>query len=97
MPSFMFLTKSRDRSASVEYRHLGKDIYQIEVPKKLSVPSEWIQISTTSVSIAASHIFTHCFSNIIYFFSRKLRVIGTIKSSRWLLNIKNCWKPKMHL
>jgi hypothetical protein len=29
---------------------MGKEIYQIEVPKATKVPSDWMQLSATSVS-----------------------------------------------
>lgn len=39
------------RCSSLAYKDLGKDIYQIEVPKGVSVPSDWIKLSNTAVSI----------------------------------------------
>ncbi|KAI8335064.1 muts domain V-domain-containing protein [Chlamydoabsidia padenii] len=32
----------------LEYKDLGKEIYQIEVPKNVSVPKDWISMSATS-------------------------------------------------
>ncbi|EIE86449.1 hypothetical protein RO3G_11160 [Rhizopus delemar RA 99-880] len=40
--------KKQLKCPSILYRDLGKDIYQIEVPKGVSVPRDWIQMSTTS-------------------------------------------------
>ncbi|KAG1219503.1 hypothetical protein G6F68_021403 [Rhizopus microsporus] len=42
--------KKQLKCPSLLYKDLGKDIYQIEVPKGVSVPRDWIQMSTTSVS-----------------------------------------------
>ncbi|KAF2691856.1 DNA mismatch repair protein Msh6 [Lentithecium fluviatile CBS 122367] len=35
-------------SAAIEYNHIGKEIYQLEVPKKVKVPSSWDQMSATA-------------------------------------------------
>ncbi|KAI8389422.1 muts domain V-domain-containing protein [Blakeslea trispora] len=40
--------KRQLKCARVEYKHLGKDLYQMEIPKGVSVPRDWIQLSTTS-------------------------------------------------
>ncbi|KAI8073459.1 muts domain V-domain-containing protein [Gilbertella persicaria] len=42
------VVKRQLKCARIEYKDLGKDIYQIEVPKGVSVPKDWIQLSTTS-------------------------------------------------
>ncbi|KAI9280014.1 muts domain V-domain-containing protein [Sporodiniella umbellata] len=36
------------KCSKLEYKDLGKDIYQIEVPKGVSVPKDWIQLSNTA-------------------------------------------------
>jgi DNA mismatch repair protein MSH6 len=33
---------------TIEYNHIGKEIYQLEVPKKIKVPSSWDQMSATA-------------------------------------------------
>ncbi|KAI8098718.1 muts domain V-domain-containing protein [Halteromyces radiatus] len=36
------------KSSRLEYKDLGKEIYQIEVPKNITVPKDWIRMSSTS-------------------------------------------------
>ncbi|CEI93954.1 Putative DNA mismatch repair protein msh6 [Rhizopus microsporus] len=40
--------KKQLKCSSLAYKDLGKDIYQIEVPKGVSVPSDWIKLSNTA-------------------------------------------------
>ncbi|KAF7722208.1 DNA mismatch repair protein msh6 [Apophysomyces ossiformis] len=40
--------KKEIRCARIAYKDLGKEIYQIEVPKDVKVPQNWIQLSNTS-------------------------------------------------
>lgn len=40
-------------NARVTYKDIGKDIYQIEVPKAVKVPSDWIKMSNTAVNLYA--------------------------------------------
>jgi DNA mismatch repair protein MSH6 len=35
-------------SNSIEFNHIGKEIYQLEVPKKIKAPSSWDQMSATA-------------------------------------------------
>lgn len=49
--SHLQVVKKELKCSTVVYRDIGKDIYQMEVPKGIKVPQSWIQISTTSVSI----------------------------------------------
>ena len=35
-------------SNAIIYNHLGKEIYQLEVPKKVKVPNNWDQMSATA-------------------------------------------------
>lgn len=37
------------KCSTVVYRDLGKDLYQLEVPKGLKVPHDWLKLSNTSV------------------------------------------------
>lgn len=39
------------RCAQICYKDMGKEIYQMEVPKGVKVPNDWIQLSSTSVSV----------------------------------------------
>ncbi|KAG0167716.1 DNA mismatch repair protein msh6 [Apophysomyces sp. BC1034] len=40
--------KKEIKCTRIAYKDLGKEIYQIEVPKDVKVPQNWIQLSTTS-------------------------------------------------
>ncbi|KAL7314276.1 DNA mismatch repair protein msh6 [Mucor circinelloides] len=46
--SHLQVVKKELKCSTVVYRDIGKDIYQMEVPKGIKVPQSWIQISTTS-------------------------------------------------
>ncbi|KAG1088840.1 hypothetical protein G6F42_020152 [Rhizopus arrhizus] len=46
--SHLQVVKKELKCSTVVYRDMGKDIYQMEVPKGIKVPQSWIQISTTS-------------------------------------------------
>lgn len=65
--------KKELKCSTVVYRDLGKDLYQIEVPKGVNVPRDWIQLSNTSVRILLADLYTtiHSFSHY-----RKLLVTG---------------------
>lgn len=42
----------------LEYKHMNKDIYLIEAPKKFDPPRQWVKISGTSVSVIfGDHLF----------------------------------------
>ncbi|KAG1456250.1 hypothetical protein G6F56_006874 [Rhizopus delemar] len=41
------LLKKQIKCSKLAYKDLGKDIYQIEVPKGVSVPRDWVQLSNT--------------------------------------------------
>ncbi|KAI9301123.1 muts domain V-domain-containing protein [Cunninghamella echinulata] len=36
------------KCARIDYKHMGKEIYQIEVPKDIKVPNNWTTMSSTS-------------------------------------------------
>ncbi|KAI8969051.1 muts domain V-domain-containing protein [Mycotypha africana] len=40
--------KKQLKCSSVTFKDIGKDIYQMEVPKNVKVPDNWIQLSSTS-------------------------------------------------
>lgn len=44
-----YLIKCRDivRCSSINYKDIGKEIYQLEVPVKTKVPAEWTSMSKT--------------------------------------------------
>lgn len=44
----LYSVKKQLKSSTVVYRNLGKDIYQLEIPKTVKVPNDWLQISSTS-------------------------------------------------
>ncbi|KAI7900009.1 muts domain V-domain-containing protein [Cokeromyces recurvatus] len=44
----LFKVKKQLKCSTITYKDLGKDIYQLEVPKNISVPRDWDQLSTTS-------------------------------------------------
>jgi DNA mismatch repair protein MSH6 len=46
----MLLKKARKEldSNAIGYNHIGKEIYQLEVPKKVKVPKNWDQMSATA-------------------------------------------------
>ncbi|OZJ02922.1 hypothetical protein BZG36_04117 [Bifiguratus adelaidae] len=40
--------KKKFKSSKICYRDIGKEIYQLEVPKEIGVPARWIRLSNTS-------------------------------------------------
>lgn len=65
--------KKELKCSTVVYRDLGKDLYQIEVPKGVNVPRDWIQLSNTSVRMLLVDMYTYY---SLKFYYRRLLVIG---------------------
>ncbi|KAI7863174.1 muts domain V-domain-containing protein [Spinellus fusiger] len=45
---YLTTMKKELKCAKLVYKDMGKDLYQIEVPKEVKVPREWIQMSSTA-------------------------------------------------
>lgn len=85
--SHLKVVKKELKCSTVVYRDMGKDLYQMEVPKNIKVPQNWLQTSMTSVRTelyASQTAYTQPF--ISY---RKSIVIGTMLSRTWSLNTKS--------
>ncbi|KAI8987059.1 muts domain V-domain-containing protein [Pilobolus umbonatus] len=44
----LMVVKKQLKTTSVNYKDIGKDIYQLEIPKNIKVPDSWIKISSTA-------------------------------------------------
>lgn len=71
----------KNRCSRVVYKDLGKEIYQLEVPKGVRVPNEWMQLSKTAVSSCLNHhmLSSVYLSRALYNEFRTSIVIGIIQ------------------
>jgi DNA mismatch repair protein MSH6 len=92
--------KKELKCSTVVYRDLGKDLYQIEVPKGVNVPRDWIQLSNTSVRMLLVDMYTYY--SLKFYLQKVTRywdstVKGLVIEYKELLETKNAFVKKFSL